>query len=504
LGDATDFGSCTYAYNRVYATGTNPACALRRADNHTCTVLIGKNGVVDVSVGTPCTGTGPTGTTGASTVTQFCTGTTCYISTVYNQRGSNNFVNTANNTTQPIFAFGAINYNSQGPNLPAIQCVAAANTIVQATITAGTQPYTYSYISNRTDPVSELGITTGGFNGTTGSRLGHLDNTGIPWFRADPGTAYSGSNKFDSQLHAYQVSINGASTLIGIDGTNTSGLNIGSGNDQTVMGICNEGSNDLPWGGYIGEVGRWFSASTTTQATALCANQQARYGVLATPVASAGNLLCAPPTLTLVAHGDSITDGYGLSPDHASAYPNVLATNKTAGLKITTSVNFGDISAGFTSPGVSGYTLDQSAPLWVDPYVGTPGARLIIFAGTNGLNGSGATGASVFADFVTYFNARLTAGWSAGNIIVVESLPRGPGGNPTNRVAYNALIASNASSMGYQEVPLGTDTVMGQTGQDTNTTYYQDGIHPTAVGQALLAADMFGPTASCSACPGVH
>ena len=45
LGNATDFGSCTYAYNRAYATGFNPACSLRRADGNTCTVLIGKNGL---------------------------------------------------------------------------------------------------------------------------------------------------------------------------------------------------------------------------------------------------------------------------------------------------------------------------------------------------------------------------------------------------------------------------------------------------------------------------
>ena len=504
LGNATDFGSCTYAYNRAYATGSNPACSLRRADGQTCTILIGKNGLVDISVGTPCTGTGPTGTTGDSTVTQFCASTTCYIRTVYNQRGSNNFVNTNNDTTQPIFAFGAISYNSQGPNLPAIKCIAASNTVVTATITSGSQPYTYSYIANQVAGSGALSIVTGGFAGTTGSRLGYVTSND-PWFRADPGTAYAPTNIYDNYLHAFQVSINGASTVIGIDGTNTSSLNIGSGNDQTMLGICNEGSNDLPFGGYIGEVGRWFSASTTTQATALCANLQARYGVLANPLTPNLNIICGTPKLTIVAHGDSITEGYGITIIPANAYPNVLAGNETAALRPATSVNFGDYSAGFTYAGQSGYTLDQSAPLWVDPYVTTPGARLIIFAGTNGLSAMGATGASVFNDFVTYFNARLAAGWAAGNIIVVEALPRNAAApQETNRLAYNALLSSNAASMGYQEVPVGTDTVMGQTGQYADTTYYQDGVHPTAVGQALLASDMFGPTASCSACPGIH
>jgi len=106
---------------------------------------------------------------------------------------------------------------------------------------------------------------------------------------------------------------------------------------------------------------------------------------------------------------------------------------------------------------------------------------------------------------VTYFNARLAAGWAASNIIVAEALPRNASApDEANRLAYNALLAANAPTYGYQEAPLGTDTVMGQTGQWSNTTYYQDGVHPTAVGQALLASDMFGPTASCSACPGIH
>ena len=498
LGNATDFGSCTYAYNRAYATGFNPACSLRRADGNTCTVLIGKTGLVDISVGTPCTGTGPTGTTGASTVTQFCASTTCYVSTVFNQRTSNNFVNTNNNTTQPTFAFNAISYNGYG-NLPAILCTAANNTIVTATIAGGAQPYTYSYFSEHTDASFEM--LTGSFNGSTGSRMGFI-SPNQPWISA--GTAYAPINIYDNYTHSFQIAFNGSSSVVGIDGTNTAGINLNTQADNASLGICNEASNDAAFNGYVGEVARWSSAATTTQETALCANQQQRWGVLGVPLATAGNVICGTPKLVLVAHGDSITYGYNLSPQ-SLAYPNLLATDETAALTPTSSHNYGDILAGFIVAGISGYTLDQSAPIWVDPYAMTPGARLIIFAGTNDLNQPGETGASVFAEFVTYFNARLAAGWSASNIIVAEALPRNASApDEANRLAYNALLAANAPTYGYQEAPLGTDTVMGQTGQWSNTTYYQDGVHPTAVGQALLASDMFGPTASCSACPGIH
>ena len=499
LGNATDFGSCTYAYNSAYATGSNPACSLRRADGQTCTVLIGKNGLVDVSVGTPCTGTGPAGTTGASTATQFCASTTCYVSTVYNQRGTNNFVNTSNNATQPVFQFNAIR------SLPAIQCSQANNTFLSATVSAGTQPYTYSYVGERTVQDTGNGFATGTFNGTTGSELGWEGGTN------DTILLYAGAvdttlNIVDHYLHAFGIVLNGSSAgATTIDGTSTTALNIGSLADSATLAICNRGTLDASFTGIVGEVGRWGAPATPTQATQLCGNQNLRWGVVSFPYAIAGNVICATPKLILVAHGDSITYGYGLVPPNALAYTNVLSVYLTNESLPAASHNFGDITAGFTYPGVSGYTLDQSAPLWVDPYASTATARLIIFAGTNGLDAPGATGASVFNDFLNYFNARLAAGWAANKIIVVESLPRTPvSGNETNRLAYNALLSSNAPTYRYQEVPLGTDTLMGQTGQWSNTTYYQDGVHPTAVGQALLASDMSGPTASCAACPGIH
>jgi lysophospholipase L1-like esterase len=498
LGNATDFGSCTYAYNSAYATGSNPACSLRRADGQTCTVLIGKNGLVDVSVGTPCTGTGPAGTTGASTATQFCASTTCYVSTVYNQRGANNFVNMSNNPTQPVFHFNAIR------SLPAIQCSQANNTFLSATVSAGTQPYTYSYVGERTLQDTSNGFTTGTFNGTTGSELGWEGGTNDTTLLY-AGAVYNNLNILDTYLHAFGIVLSGSSGATTIDGTSTTSINIGSLADSSTLAICNRGALDASVTGIVGEVGRWVSAATPTQATKLCGNQNLRWGVLSSPYTPAGNVICATPKLTLVAHGDSITYGYGLVPSSALAYPNVLSVDLTNNFMPSTAYNFGDISAGFTYAGSSGYSLDQSAPIWVDPYASNPTARLIIFAGTNGLNVMGATGASVFSDFLTYFNARLAAGWTAKDIIVVEALPRNAASpDETNREAYNALLSSNAPTYGYQEVPLGTDTVMGQAGQWSNTTYYQDGIHPTAVGQALLASDMFGPTASCAACPGIH
>jgi lysophospholipase L1-like esterase len=494
LSNATDFGSCTYAYNRAYATGSNPACSLRRADGQTCTILISKNGLVDISAGTPCTGTGPTGTTGASTATQFCTATTCYVSTVYNQRNSNNFTNTANNAAQPVFAFNAIG------SLPAIQCSNANGTYVTAPITATSQPYTYAYVAQHQSADNNIGFVTGTQNGTTGSELGWISQQDL-FFNA--GTNFAVTNVADDHLHSISAMMNGSSSAVGVDGTSTTSVSMGTEADSANMSICNRPLLDIGFAGFVGEVGRWAASYTSAQATALCANQQLRWGVLANPLAAAGNIVCGTPKLVLVVHGDSITYGYNLNPQ-ALAYPNLLAADETAALIPTSSQNYGDILAGFTAVGNSGYTLDQSALIWVDPYASNPTSRLIIFAGTNDET-SLAPESTIFSYFLTYFNARLAAGWLAKNIIVVEMLPRNFA-DPfeANREAYNALLSSNASTYGYQEVPLGTDTLMGQTGQWSNTTYYQDGVHPTAVGQALLASDMFGPTASCSACPGIH
>jgi lysophospholipase L1-like esterase len=215
----------------------------------------------------------------------------------------------------------------------------------------------------------------------------------------------------------------------------------------------------------------------------------------------------SPPTgiTTIVAHGDSITEGYPTCNPPAvpvtcpTAYP--YQTALLLGLSVV-SYNYSDPGAGYElAGGISGLTLIQSAPLWVDSYAFNPGARLIIFAGTNDIYVNG-NPTRTYTYFQAYITARQSAGWPANHIIVPEMISRN--GDSIYRAPWNALLVSGAATYGYQEVPLSSDTLIGQDGDSSNTTYFLDGIHPTDAGQLIIANDIVGPTASCPACPGIH
>jgi lysophospholipase L1-like esterase len=208
---------------------------------------------------------------------------------------------------------------------------------------------------------------------------------------------------------------------------------------------------------------------------------------------------------TIVAHGDSITEGYPTCNPPAvpvtcpTAYP--YQTALLLGSPVI-SYNYGDPGAGYAlNGGISGMTLLQTAPLWVDSYATNPGARLIIFAGTNDIYVS-ANPTTTYTYFQAYITARQSAGWPANHIVVPEMISRT---SPSiYRAPWNALLASGAATYGYQEIPLSSDTLIGQDGDYSNTTYFLDGTHQTAAGHLVIANDLIGPTASCPACPGIH
>jgi len=80
----TAWYSCTRGYSaEVAATGTQAACDLRRvSDSDTCTALVGTNGDVDYTIGTPCNA-------GTQTVTAWIGASSARISKVYDQTNNN-------------------------------------------------------------------------------------------------------------------------------------------------------------------------------------------------------------------------------------------------------------------------------------------------------------------------------------------------------------------------------------------------------------------------------
>jgi lysophospholipase L1-like esterase len=211
----------------------------------------------------------------------------------------------------------------------------------------------------------------------------------------------------------------------------------------------------------------------------------------------------------IVAHGDSITAGIttcnpvSLPGTCPSAYPNQLAI-----LLGASSINYGDPGAGINCcmGSIDGQTMLVSAPSQVDAYASNPGARLIVFGGTNDIYTVGNPTAT-YTYFQSYISARLSAGWPANHIIVLEMISRtgyGAGNEDPFRAPWNSLLQSGATTYGYQEIPLASDSFMGATGAWANTTYFLDGTHPTPLGQQIIANDIFSTTTSCPSCPGIH
>lgn len=132
-------------------------------------------------------------------------------------------------------------------------------------------------------------------------------------------------------------------------------------------------------------------------------------------------------------------------------------------------------------------TLTADAVTRVDPLLSNTGDKyLIIFAGTNDIFLNGTSGAATWTLLESYINARISAGWTAGNICVGTMLPR-QGAHEADRTTLNSSIRSNAAGMGYKVCDFAADSRIGDAGDENDATYYSDTIHPTAAGQAILS-----------------
>ena len=189
---------------------------------------------------------------------------------------------------------------------------------------------------------------------------------------------------------------------------------------------------------------------------------------------------------SLVFHGDSITRGFGVPV--GSDYP--AQTISILGIEKYSWLNYG----------VDGQTMLQmiaNAPALVDPqFAAGYRYKLTAFAGTNDIALSGVTGTVAYNRNVTYGTARKGVGWK---LILIDMLPRNQSGFEAERTTFNGLLAAdfptNVSSIFYTGgayadvlIRISLDTDMGQAGDELDLTWYSDGIHPTAAGDAKIAA----------------
>lgn len=197
----------------------------------------------------------------------------------------------------------------------------------------------------------------------------------------------------------------------------------------------------------------------------------------------------------ILAHGDSITNGWrnegtnyvsGALVGLIRSQRGEFAKAEARGLSGNSfNYDFGHVN-GF------GRTLLEDGPLYVDGWRKQSAATnwLVVFAGTNGIRLQHNTAAAEAGYFETYVAARISAGWNPDNIVVCTMLPAvDPSASP--RDDYNALLVSLAATYGYRLARFDLDETIGQDGDAANTTYYGDGLHPTAAGHAIMGQIVF-------------
>jgi lysophospholipase L1-like esterase len=204
----------------------------------------------------------------------------------------------------------------------------------------------------------------------------------------------------------------------------------------------------------------------------------------------------ASPTLHVLAHGDSITQGIAAGGvcvvlGYMQQLHNLLAA---ADIEVATTIR-GIPGQGWDyvwETGVADNLVDDAAAEIDAERTGGAENWLIPFAGTNDIDPSlgNDSAAATAAFFDTYINARIAAGWDMSKTIVPTMLPRV---NVTDSIRqdYNAALVTKAVTYGYNLCRLDLIVGFGGEGDYADTDYYSDGIHPTPAGAALIAAALF-------------
>lgn len=228
----------------VAATGTQKAINIRRAsDQATTDILILPNGNLDVA-----------------TATTFCNATSGFITAWYDQSGNGNHAVQATPASQPQLVFSSIG------GKPAV-VFAGAQLLSGGSFTAFAAPVSMSAVVARTAAFTVGAVLTAG----TGTVLEVL------FANANQISIYNGAQLFvaatDSIAHAMQFLFNGASSVISVDGAETSG-NAGTTNLAAAPIYIGARSTLMNLTGPIGEAGMWPVGFTAPNRAAMRANQK--------------------------------------------------------------------------------------------------------------------------------------------------------------------------------------------------------------------------------------
>lgn len=240
------------AYSSAQCTGLVKSINVRRAsDNATMDIVILSNGNLDTA-----------------TLSTFLTSTTGFITTWYEQSGGGgpDLTQAVSGSQPQIILTGGFG------SLPTL--VGNGTALLGGVITSQAQPYTVSFVAQRTSAFTTIGNIGGNSLGTT--FLFGASNSANTW-RMSSGTMATFTAS-DSVGHTFQLTFNGTSSSACVDGTPTT---VSAGTNATgvatlqVLGL----TAGLPFRGILGEFGFWDLGFNSTQQTNMDTNQSNYWGV---------------------------------------------------------------------------------------------------------------------------------------------------------------------------------------------------------------------------------
>ena len=241
-----------------------------------------------------------------------------------------------------------------------------------------------------------------------------------------------------------------------------------------------------PGAGYDGLYGNFYmrelvgaeGAVSVAMRTHILNTLFTKYGIQS-PVAFPGQL---------VFEGDSLT--FGARSTDGQSYPTQLLTSLGPTWE----------GVNFAISGETAAAMAIAAPTRIDPLISSacPANVLCFWAGTNDLYIGGATATDTYNTIRDYCLARQTVGW---RVVVLTILPRlgfgtPPAGFEADRQSVNASIRANWATFADALADVGDDATIGQAGDPSNTTYYDDLVHLKNAGYAIVAGIVEGAIAT--------
>ena len=247
--------SCTRVFTASQANTLTSMCDLVSSAAPTvvlCTLRASSTGFADLSAYCP-------GSLTPATVCAAATGGVCRVSKAYDLTGnSRDMVGTSN---QPALTFSS----SPTGTFPCMSDNGTGTTLLAATVSAQAQPLTMSAVWRRTS-----GTAQGGVIGSSGAMyLG--SGSSASQAQESAGTSTVNNTLTDNTWGANNGLLNGASSILNTNGSESPAVNIGSNGTGTTIRIFR--ANAAGFVGNACEMWVWAASSTATDRGNLNSNQ---------------------------------------------------------------------------------------------------------------------------------------------------------------------------------------------------------------------------------------